>query len=264
MIIKNWIIMNGCIDKIAYTENARINLIATHQLNIAGVGVKFPCEINGLCEIFTKDSIIFKVNKNIKDNLFYVNIFKLHNSYVNHLNLQCNYNYNKCCYGDAGIYNLNDLNFSILNCLFVNNSNTKELIKAPDSKRKQKPTHDIIFRVWNLHQRLYHASLERIASDLRSGLLLDANVTVQEVESVMQHQQCISCALAKWNKSPNSVGSGIRMNIRGNSWSLDYKGPYKIKAIGGYTGKVTIVELSVGFGIVFLVHSKTEVIECTI
>ena len=39
---------------------------------------------------------------------------------------------------------------------------------------------------------------------------------------------------------------------------MDYQGPYATKAIGGFNGKFTFVEWSVGYGVVFLVKSMSE------
>ena len=45
---------------------------------------------------------------------------------------------------------------------------------------------------------------------------------------------------------------------------MDYQGPYATKAIGGFNGKFTFVEWSVGYGVVFLVKSKSEAYSCVL
>jgi len=61
-----------------------------------------------------------------------------------------------------------------------------------------------------------------------------------------------------------SPGSGLRPTTIGSQWSEDYQGPYSTQAIGGFTGKVTFVEVSTGFVMVFLVKSKSasEISSC--
>jgi hypothetical protein len=50
----------------------------------------------------------------------------------------------------------------------------------------------------------------------------------------------------------------------GSQWSEDYQGPYSTPAIGGYTGKITFVEVTTGFIMIYLVKSMStaEIANC--
>ena len=74
---------------------------------------------------------------------------------------------------------------------------------------------------------------------------------------VRDHQDWYSCLIAKGRALSASPLSGIRPNIFGQTWSMDYQGDYAIKAIGGYVGRYLIVELSRGYIAPFLVKSKS-------
>lgn len=116
--------------------------------------------------------------------------------------------------------------------------------------------------MWRLHNSCNHTPLITLGYMLKHGLLRNVEVTYEEVILVADHQQCLACALAKWKELDKSLGSGIRMNIVGHSWSMDYQGPYHTPAIGGYTGKIIFVELSSGYIVVYLVKAKTEAFAC--
>jgi len=63
--------------------------------------------------------------------------------------------------------------------------------------------------------------------------------------------------LSSTKKRPTNNGSGLKPTQIGSQWSEDYQGPYSVTAIGGFTGKITFVEITTGFLMVFLVKSKT-------
>ena len=133
----------------------------------------------------------------------------------------------------------------------------------PRKGRSRKITLDMIRRVWRVHRRMQHVSLRMLARMAFNGYLGEIDVEYWEMRLVMRHQDCYVCALAKWRKLDIRPGSGIRPNIIGQCWSVDYSGTYATLAIGGYNGFFTFVELSCGYGIPFLVKSKMELESCT-
>jgi hypothetical protein len=143
------------------------------------------------------------------------------------------------------------------------NALSKEIKKEHHACReRRKPSVDVLFRVWALHKRTNHASLSKLAFMERMGKLKHADCTEAEILLVSQHQDCVSCMLAKARAISAIPSSGIRCNIIGKSWSMDYQGPYTTPAIGGYTGRFLFVERSRGYVISFLVKAKTEAFEC--
>jgi len=61
------------------------------------------------------------------------------------------------------------------------------IIAIPSSNRKKEITHDVSYRVWRLHKRINHASLETLAHMIRENLLGEVDVTYQEVNVVADH-----------------------------------------------------------------------------
>lgn len=90
------------------------------------------------------------------------------------------------------------------------------------------------------------------------GLIIRADATADEIDLVSSHQECMASALARWNKLNETVSSGLHPLLPGNTWSSDYQGPYSVEAVGGFTGMLTFVCLSTGYGVVFLVRTKKE------
>jgi hypothetical protein len=135
------------------------------------------------------------------------------------------------------------------------------VIALPQSSRKKEITHDLSFRVWRLHKRLNHTSLDTLAHMVKENLLGEVDVTYQEINLVDDHQDCYSCALSKWRALSKTVNSNLRHTLIGKSWSMDYKGPYAILALGGYFGKFVFVELSCGDCVVFLTKTKKNAIQ---
>lgn len=96
----------------------------------------------------------------------------------------------------------------------------------------------------------------------RMGKLDYANCTEAKILLVKSHQDCVACLLAKARAITIIPSNGIRCNIIGRSWSMDYQGPYATPAIGGYTGRFLFVERSRGYLISFLVKAKSEAFKC--
>ena len=63
--------------------------------------------------------------------------------------------------------------------------------------KKRKPTADVLFRVWGLHERTGHVALYQLAAMIMAGHLHNAEATGAEVLLVAGHQQCFACAIAK-------------------------------------------------------------------
>ena len=127
-----------------------------------------------------------------------------------------------------------------------------------DSKRKRKPSHDMCRRVWNLHENLGHAEMRNVSQQIMNGKAGEVDVEPWEIDLVIAHQHCLSCAISKWKSYSEPPSSGVHEIIVGSQWSLDYQGPFAVKAVGGYSGKFTCVELSTGLGLVYLVKGKDE------
>jgi hypothetical protein len=228
MQVLGWLWLGGYVGKLAVTNNASFNLLATTIHQKRGLGAKFCTNHEATCELYNEQGTIMTIEKDPINNLYYVDIFQLaeppetkkeQNIYANAMLAQ--------------------------------------------SRRKEKPSHDVSYRVWRLHIGMFHTSLRKICAMMRANTLLGIqNCTVQEIELVMAHQQCPACAIAKSRKRIVNPGSGMRSQSRGQAWSADYQGEYNPPAIGGYTGKITLTELTNGYGTVFLVKSKTELFPC--
>jgi hypothetical protein len=97
----------------------------------------------------------------------------------------------------------------------------------------------------------------------KMGSIKYCTCTAEEILRVRDHQQhCFCCLIAKAKALTTVSPSGIRPNIIGRSWSMDYQGPYAVPAIGGYTGRFLFVERSRGYLMTFLVHAKSEALAC--
>ena len=107
-----------------------------------------------------------------------------------------------------------------------------------------------------------HASLTTLATMVSKNTLQHSACTEEEILLVRDHQDCLACSLAKAKAIRSYPSSGIRPNIIGRCWSMDYQGPYAVPAIGGYTGKFLFVEMSRGYLVEFLVKEKSEAFEC--
>ena len=74
----------------------------------------------------------------------------------------------------------------------------KEAVVASLSKRKHQPSHDMCRRVWNLHENLGHAEMRNVAQQIVNGDAGEVDVDAREIDLVIAHQHCLSCAIAKW------------------------------------------------------------------
>jgi hypothetical protein len=111
--------------------------------------------------------------------------------------------------------------------------------------------------VWLLHKALYHTALYKMVSMMKTGLLIGYDGCSVQKMAATAHHECLACALANTPKLSIPDGSGMRSPICGEIWSMDYQGPCRVQAIGGYTGRFTFIEISTGCGLVVLVKAKT-------
>jgi hypothetical protein len=109
-----------------------------------------------------------------------------------------------------------------------------------------------------------HTALTKLAYMVEKITLLNPPCTAKEFLLVRDHQDCYSCMIAKAKAISTSPVSGLRPNIFGQKWSMDYQGDYVIKAIGGYVGRYLFVERNRGYIATFLVRSKSaaDAFEC--
>ena len=225
--ILGWLMLGGYIGKLAVSIDASFNVISTSVHQERGLGTDFNINESNTCVLYNDNKVVLKSVKDTADGLYYFNIFYLADQLPTVPLIQAN------------------------------------LTTVPQSKQKQQTSHDLSFKVWRLHNGLFHTSLRRICAMLRANTLLGTkNCTVQEIELVMAHQQCPACMMTKANKRTTPIGSGLRPLQVGRIWSEDYQGPFATPAIGGYTGKYTFVEITCGYLIVLLVKSKTELFDC--
>ena len=249
--ILGWIFPYGVTGPIAIVEDCSYILLAVIQLQGHGMSVIFPQKAeddnSAVCVLKRGAEIFTELHQSVNTNLYFIDIRKLMDDYVPIFVAQTNEK-----------QHLKEEQLG--GCLgYIKNSN---VIKAPTSSRKRVPTWDTSFRVWRGHQNSNHMSLTTMGHMMKHGILHNVDFTYEEVMLVRDHQHCLACALAKWKELNALPGSGMRINIVGHSWSMDYKGPYKTKAIGGFNGKFIFVELFSGYIVVFLVKAKTEAFNC--
>ena len=249
--ILGWIYPNGFTGPIAIVEECPYILLSVKQLQMKGISIVFPEKEHGgnstSCVLARGKTIYAELQPCLSTNLYFIDLRKLMNDYVPIFVAQSN---------DDVCDDVGQLGGSLGYCT---NSN---VMQTPNSCRKRSPTWDISFRVWRGHRNANHMSLTTMGHMMKHGLLQNVDFTYKELMLVRDHQHCLACALAKWKELNSSLGSGMRMNLIGHSWSMDYKGPYHTKAIGGYNGKFIFVDISCGYLVVFLVKHKTEAFQC--
>ena len=262
MVIVGWIFPCGFTGPIALVEKAAFILLSVIQLQKNGMGVHCPPErpICILTMMDNEDEVVFiEIYQSAPTNLYFVDINKLIDGYMPEYVPQVGdiTGPDTVLGGDAGLLVLPIVAVGKVCQPLCSYS-------AFSRKRKRHLTMDIIFRVWNMHMSMNHVSLTTIAFMLKMGTLQNASCTEQEVLLVRDHQDCVACMLAKAKAITAVPSSGIRCNITGKSWSMDYQGPFRVAAIGGYTGRFLFIERSRGYQIVFLVRAKTEAFACVL
>ena len=123
--------------------------------------------------------------------------------------------------------------------------------------RKRGPTSKVtIAEVMWLHYRMNHPSRSVMAKALRDGAWIGVQLSATDIEAVLGSISCVVCALAKLNRLPINLGTGIRPTEVGHTVSIDYK-PATPVGIGGYTGFYLFCCCLTGFLHGFLVKTKT-------
>jgi len=269
MEIVGWIFPRGYTGPIAMVTKAAYTLLSVIQLQRNGMGVYCPPD-RPVCVLTIFDNmteiIFIELTQSAPTNLFFVDIRKLISGYFPEY-IQPLERINQ---GEGSTLTRSSAGITEMKCLL-----SEQLELAPEAgrykekrihdvhkKRSTRLTLDIIFRVWNLHNNMNHVALSTIAYMLKMGTLKNATCTQEEVILVRDHQHCLACMLAKAKAIDKTPSSGIRPNIIGRSWSMDYQGPYRTLAIGGYSGRYLFVERSRGYQISFLVREKTEAYAC--
>jgi len=251
LVILGWIFPYGVTGPIAIVDECPYILLAVIQLQAHGMGILFPEKefgINSAVCILTRGGVVFaELEQSSSTNLYFIDLRKLLDDYVPTYVAQSN---------DETSVEMGQLGGNLGYVV----ASTE--VQAPTSVRKRIPTWDISFRVWRGHRNANHMSLTTMGHMMKHGLLHNVDFTYSELMLVRDHQHCLACALAKWKELDSNLGSGMRINVIGHSWSMDYKGPYQTKAIGGFNGKFIFVDISCGYIVVFLVKSKTEAFQC--
>jgi len=248
LVILGWVYLSGYTGPIAIV-NSGFLLLSTCQMQKRGMSTEFPM-FETVCHLSNTDGWFATLDQCERTKLYYIDIRRLLDitmiPYVAQLE-DVPMGPDTLQGGWAG--------YRLITAV--------DMIMPPISKQKQRQLSvSVIFRVWRLHRRLLHANLETVACDIESGRITNADVTPSEIRMVISRQDCFSCALAKWNRQSKSVSSGVRPNIVGQCWSIDYVGPYAVLANGGFNAEFVAVELSCGYIVVFLVKSKKEACRC--
>ena len=247
MEILGWIFPRGFTGPIAIVRKAAWTLLSVGELQSRGIGVNFPPE-SKRCDLYltqgSRHHVFLEVPLHPSQNLFYIDIRKLMTGYTPEL-------------ASASEDVIADI---LSSCPGVIKASVKPVVtpqQGEPSKHKNRPTLDMKFRVWTLHQDMNHTSLSKIAYMVDHNKLRNATCTKEEILTVRDHQDCYSCLIAKGRALSKGPLTGIRPSIFGQRWSMDYQGPNKVPAIGAWTGRYLFVEMSRGYPEVVLTKSKS-------
>ena len=100
-----------------------------------------------------------------------------------------------------------------------------------------------------LHKNLHHtANAKDIVDCIRHRTWLNLpDISPVDVVKALSKYPCISCALAKMNRLPTPLGSGVKPNVFGQCWSMDFILVARPAVSSqGYIGFFFYVELSSG------------------
>ena len=123
------------------------------------------------------------------------------------------------------------------------------------ARKTQQVSKTELAKALHFHDVMYHAAAPDVtARALRRGVCWPGvDVDPYVVEQLALHRDCLSCLLAKMNRLPRSLGSGITPALC-TVVSADYK-PITPTAIGGYVGFYLFVERTVTYKIVVLLKA---------
>jgi len=270
MIIKGWIFPRGFTGPIAIVERAAYTLLSVSELQKNGMGANCPpcrsvCELV-IIDVDQQERVFISIPQQPPTNLYFVDVRKLMESYMPKY---------VPAVGETGPDVFGACN-GVLEKAHVQHRRMsggrgvshKIQPVVPQSatieKRKFPPTIDVKARVWTMHNDMNHTALSKMAYMVDQMTLLNPTCTAKEIMLVRDHQDCYSCLIAKGKALSASKLSGLRPNIFGQKWSMDYQGEYAVKAIGGYVGRYLFVERMRGYIAPFLVRSKSaaDAFEC--
>jgi hypothetical protein len=214
LTIVGWIFPEGYTGAIALVRGAAFILIAVNQLQRHGMGVCFPA-FSMVCRLTVtvdgQEEAFEELKPKKPTNLYFIDIRRLLTASKPVFVSQPN-DYSgagpKAYGGKAYI----DKPQQVDGFITYTASNGTIL---PVSSRKKKPTSDMLYRVWHLHECMQHTSLTTLAGMSRQGSLQNAKCTEKEMLLVRDHQDCLACATAKWKKLTMTPSSGITPNLVG-------------------------------------------------
>jgi Reverse transcriptase (RNA-dependent DNA polymerase) len=128
------------------------------------------------------------------------------------------------------------------------------------SRRDRRLPKELVLKVLWLHRCMNHVSPQIMATAIRNGswINIPQGITAALIENVFAKMDCPACAWAKWHKLPTPIGSGIKPTMPGASLSVDYKGPIKPPAYGGFNGFFIFYDDATGMIKTYLVKLKSE------
>ena len=219
--VDGWMEVGGYIGQVAVVEKAFQSLLSPSLLQNRGMGINFHDD-KLVCTLYTQLGVYLMIPRCERTNMYYLDLLKfiIDNKVGGQIEVVAT--------NMDGTRQLEENDFK----------QGLELVQAPQSARKRKPTHDISFRVWSVHRRFYPLNLIVMMAMASAGLLGEVDWTPEEVALVRAHQECYWCALKKWNQVAETLPTGIYTTLIGWEWSMDYEGPYAPKAIGGFNGEI--------------------------
>ena len=247
LIIIGWIFENMDVytGRIAIVENKlSYVLLSASAMQDHGMSTNFPFN-QSVCNLDNVNGRFATITRNSTNHLYFIDIRRLlMTSIVPFIPQVKNteVSVNTLLGGAAGVINIRQAD-----------------VRVPDTKNESRKVSDAIkTQVWNLHKRLLHSNMLTVAADIESGRILNSPVTAKDIRLTVSKQQCLACAMSKWNRLPKRVATGVRQLRIGHTWSIDYIGPYAVVANGGFTGEFLCHEASCGYLVDHLVKSKME------
>ena len=163
LVISGWMYLEGYTGPIAIVEGAAFLLLSTSQMQKHGMGVEFPAD-QMVCHLSTKDGWFVTLEQCCQTRLYFIDVRRLWAAYCTPYIRQP---------GDA-VLGPDSIQGGWAGCVSIA---ANSLVVAPSSKHKRGVPASVIFRVWKLHKRLYHANMDVVACDIASGRIVNADVT---------------------------------------------------------------------------------------
>jgi hypothetical protein len=135
---------------------------------------------------------------------------------------------------------------------------------APDSKclagkRGEGITPDKIRQVLWLHKRLGHPSRGTMVKAIQNATWqgVPPDISASDVNATFAKTSCTACQLAKSNKLPRELGSGIHPEFPGQVISVDYQGMISPVSVRGFNGFYLFKCLMSGYRHAIMVTEKS-------